>query len=112
MATELAAPCTDILEPHKHADALIRAVCTFAGSLSLFLFVRDIAGGDLIGWIDSQLEATTGSSDADLEAARQEALVGPLREVFGVADKVLTNALITVWLQVRVLPGSPLESIA
>lgn len=65
---------------------------------SLFLFVRDIAGGDLIGWIDSQLEATTGLSDADLEAARQEALIGPLREVFGVADKVLTNAL--SWLMI------------
>jgi hypothetical protein len=65
---------------------------------SLFLFVRDIAGGDLIGWIDSQLEAATDSSDADLEPARQEALIGPLREVFGVADKVLTNALF--WLMI------------
>jgi hypothetical protein len=65
---------------------------------SLFLFVRDIAGGDLIGWIDSQLEAATGSSDADLEPARQEALIGPLRDVFGVADKVLTNAL--SWLMI------------
>lgn len=215
MATELAAPCTELLESHNHADALIRAVCTIAGSLSLldeiddefrhagldqalasgntppifdwlltafsfqgisdqvartymekhgtaswskmeaslrnspscpklqtfrdyggcrydkgsftcaepdhidacpvprphlrngrlnqtayslFLFVRDIAGDDLIGWIDSQLEATTGSSDADLEAAREEALIGPLREVFGVADKVLTNAL--SWLMI------------
>ncbi len=60
---------------------------------SLFLFVRDIAGGDLIGWIDSQLEAAPGSSEADLEPARQEALIDPLRDVFGVADKVLTNAL-------------------
>jgi hypothetical protein len=60
---------------------------------SLFLFVRDIAGGDLIAWIDSQLKAATGSSIADLEAARQEALIGPLRGVFGVADKVLTMAL-------------------
>ncbi len=65
---------------------------------SFFLFVRDIAGGDLIGWIDSQLETVTGTSDADLEAATQEALIGPLREVFGVADKVLTNAL--SWLMI------------
>jgi hypothetical protein len=215
MATELAAPCTELLEPYKHADALIRAVCTVAGSLSLldeiddefrqagldqavgysntppifdwlltafsfqgisdqvarsymekhgtaswskmeaslqrspscrklrtyweyegcrydkgsftcaepdhidacpvprpllrngrlnvlafsfYLFVRDIADGDLVGWIDSQLEAATGPSDADLETARQEALIGPLRGVFGVADKVLTNAL--SWLMI------------
>lgn len=60
---------------------------------SLFLFVRDIMGSDLIGWIDGQLEAATGLSGADLEAARQEALIGPLRNVYGVSDKVLTMAL-------------------
>jgi hypothetical protein len=60
---------------------------------SLFLFVRDIAGGDLIGWIDSQLEGTVGSSGANLESARQEALIGPLRNIYGVSDKVLTMAL-------------------
>ena len=68
---------------------------------SLFLFVRDIAGGDLTGWIDSQLEAATGSSVADLEAARQEALIGPLRGVFGVSDKVLTMALSSLLIGVR-----------
>ena len=68
---------------------------------SLYLFVRDIAGGDLIGWIDSQLEAATGSSDADLEAARQEALIGPLRGVFGVSDKVLTMALSSLLIGAR-----------
>jgi hypothetical protein len=60
---------------------------------SLFLFVRDITGGDLIGWIDGQLETAAGSSAADLQAARQEALIGPLRNVYGVSDKVLTMAL-------------------
>jgi hypothetical protein len=68
---------------------------------SLFLFVRDVAGGDLTGWINSQLEAATGSSDADLEAARQEALIGPLRGVFGVADKVLTMALSSLLMGAR-----------
>lgn len=70
-------------------------------SYSLFLFVRDIMGGNLIGWIDGQLEAATGSSAADLEAARQEALIGPLRGVFGVADKVLTMALSGLLIGVR-----------
>lgn len=68
---------------------------------SLFLFVRDIAGGDLVGWIDSQLEAATASSDADLEAARQEALIGPLRGVYGVSDKVLTMALSSLLIGAR-----------
>lgn len=44
-------------------------------AFSLFLFVRDVAGGDLIGWIDDQLSAP-GTS-----ASRQEALLGPLRNV-------------------------------
>jgi hypothetical protein len=60
---------------------------------SLFLFVRDIAGGNLVDWIDAQLEAAAGSSVAGLNAARQEALIGPLRNVYGVSDKVLCMAL-------------------
>src|SRR5262249_5827541 len=68
---------------------------------SLFLFVRDVAGGDLTGWIDSQLGAATASSEADLEAARQEALIGPLRGVFGVSDKVLTMALSNLLIGAR-----------
>jgi hypothetical protein len=68
---------------------------------SLFLFVRDITGGDLIGWIDSQLEAAAGSPVADLQAARQEALIGPLRNVYGVSDKVLTMALSSLLIGAR-----------
>ena len=68
---------------------------------SLFLFVRDIAGGNLVGWIDSQLEAATGSSVAGLETARQEALIGPLRNVYGVSDKVLTMALSSLLIGAR-----------
>ena len=62
-------------------------------SYSFFLFVRDIAGGDLVGWIDNQLRVASRSPAADLERARQEALIGPLREIFGVSDKLLTMAL-------------------
>jgi hypothetical protein len=60
---------------------------------SLFLLVRDIMGGNLIGWIDAQLQAASGPSTAHLEAARQEALIGPLRHVYGISDKVLCMAL-------------------
>jgi len=68
---------------------------------SLFLFIRDIAGGDLVGWIGSRLENATGSSAADLEGARQEALLGPLRNIYGVSDKVLTMALSTLLIGAR-----------
>jgi hypothetical protein len=68
---------------------------------SLFLFVRDIAESDLIGWIDSRLEAAAGPPSTDLEAARQEALLGPLRNVYGVSDKVLTMALSTLLIGAR-----------
>ena len=69
---------------------------------SLFLFVRDCTGADLIGWIDSQLATATGSSVAGLEAAMQEALIGPLRNIYGVSDKVLTMALSTLLIGARV----------
>jgi hypothetical protein len=68
---------------------------------SLFLFVRDIMGGDLIGWIDGRLEAAAGPSATDLEATRQEALLGPLRNVYGVSDKVLTMALSSLLIGAR-----------
>jgi hypothetical protein len=68
---------------------------------SLFLFVRDPAGGDFIGWIDGQLEAAVGPSATDLEATQQEALLGPLRHIYGVSDKVLTMALSTLLIGVR-----------
>ena len=68
---------------------------------SLFLFVRDITGNDLVGWIDSQLKGAAGSSLAHLEAARQESLIGPLRNVYGVSDKVLTMALSSLLIGTR-----------
>jgi hypothetical protein len=53
---------------------------------SFFLFVRDIAKDDLVTWIDGQLTSSIG-------ADRQDALIGPLRNVYGVSDKILTMSL-------------------
>jgi hypothetical protein len=53
---------------------------------SLFLFIRDVADGDLGAWIDAQLEV------ADSQAMRT-ALLEPLRCIYGVSDKVLNMAL-------------------
>ena len=57
---------------------------------SFFLFVRDVAKSDLIGWIDDRLTmpaATLISPHTDLASERQERLIGPLRNVYGVSDK-------------------------
>jgi hypothetical protein len=60
---------------------------------SLFLFIRDIAGGDLVGWMDNQF-AAVGAPDQPGWAARAgEALLGPLRHIYGVSDKLLTMVL-------------------
>jgi hypothetical protein len=60
---------------------------------SLFLFMRDIANGDFVGWIDRRL------ADADLAAAPdratqlRQAVIEPLAQVYGVSNKVLSMAL-------------------
>src|ERR1700738_1921563 len=60
---------------------------------SLFLFIRDIADGDLIGWIDAQLQAANSPPGPDRLPRMQAALIEPMREVYGVSDKVLAMAL-------------------
>jgi len=58
---------------------------------SLFLFIRDIADGDLVGWIDSRLaEADFGPNRVRQMA---EAIVRPLSGVHGIADKVISMVL-------------------
>ena len=59
---------------------------------SLFLFMRDVADNDFVGWIDSQLSAVNFQAP-DRLAALREAIIGPLRNVYGVSDKVLAMAL-------------------
>ena len=57
---------------------------------SLYLFIRDIAGGDLVSWIDQRLMGSSGKSG---DESAQERLIGPLRHVYGVSDKILTMTL-------------------
>ena len=65
---------------------------------SLFLFIRDIADADLVGWIDRQFQAADDPTSPDRLARLREALIGPLREVYGVSDKVLTMTLSCILL--------------
>ena len=59
---------------------------------SLFLFIRDVADNDFVGWIDAQLSAVNSQTPDRLGTLR-EAIIGPLRNVYGVSDKVLAMAL-------------------
>ena len=65
---------------------------------SLYLFIRDIADGDLIGWIDQGLQAASSPAGPDRLARMRDALIAPLREIYGVSDKVLTMALSSILL--------------
>ncbi len=65
---------------------------------ALYLFIRDIADGDLIGWIDERLKAANNPSGPDRLARMRDAVIAPLRELYGVSDKVLTMALSSVLL--------------
>jgi hypothetical protein len=65
---------------------------------SLYLFIRDIADGDLIGWIDQRLQAANSPAGPDRLARMRNALIAPLREIHGVSDKVLTMALSSILL--------------
>jgi hypothetical protein len=59
---------------------------------SLYFFIRDIARRDLPRWIDDQL-ASANMAGPRSGQLLQEALVTPMRSVFGVSDKVLTMTL-------------------
>ena len=51
----------------------------------LFFFIRDVARGDLVSWIDHRRTAA-GADVADRLAAMRASLVEPLRNVYGVSD--------------------------
>lgn len=59
--------------------------------------MRELADGDFIGWIDRQLGVLV-SQGPDRLAALREAIFGPLRNVYGVADKVLAMAMSSLLL--------------
>ncbi|WP_131194563.1 hypothetical protein [Lichenihabitans psoromatis] len=60
---------------------------------SLFLFVRDVCGGDLVGWIDARLAAADQLEAPNHRARMRQALLEPLTCVYGISFKVLSMAL-------------------
>jgi hypothetical protein len=65
---------------------------------SLFLFIRDIVGGDLIDWIDAQLQAADGPPGPHRLCRMAAAVIAPMREIYGVSDKVLAMSLSSLLL--------------
>jgi len=53
---------------------------------SLSLFIRDLVGGDLIGWIDTQLEAANSPPGPHRLSRMAAALIEPMPEIYGVSD--------------------------
>jgi hypothetical protein len=62
---------------------------------SLYFFVRDIMAGDVGGWIDNQI-ASVEKSSSNYHQLIQDALIEPMRHIFGVSDKILSMALSSI----------------
>ena len=60
---------------------------------SLYLFIRDIADNDLVGWIKAQLTSAAAPVDTNRLSRMRDALLESLRHVYGVSDKALSMAL-------------------
>jgi hypothetical protein len=60
---------------------------------SLYLFIRDVADGDLVAWVDRRLGAAARPSGPGRLTRMRAALIEPLKEVYGVSDKVLMMAM-------------------
>jgi hypothetical protein len=52
-----------------------------------------VADGDLAGWIDDRLDQANNQAPLDPLAQVRTALIEPLRNVYGVADKILAMAM-------------------
>lgn len=66
------------------------------GAYSLFLFIRDVCGGDIAGWIDARLEQSDRPGDPHRAATMSRAILEPMRNIHGVSDKVLSMSLSTL----------------
>lgn len=78
-------------------------------SFALFLLVRDVMDGNIVAWIHHRLAPSHPNS----ERQQRERVIGPLREVIGLADKVISMTLSTLllaapngWKRWRAVGGS------
>ena len=67
-------------------------------AFSLYLFIRDVTDGDLVRWLDRRLQAAAKPAGPGRLARMRMAVLAPLKEVYGVSDKVLMVALSNLFL--------------
>jgi hypothetical protein len=60
---------------------------------SLFLFIRDVADGDFVAWLDSRLALADRSGSNERNAQLRTALLHPLGQICGVSNKVASMVL-------------------
>lgn len=60
---------------------------------SLFLFIRDVMDGKIVDWIDRSLTEASRGPRRDRIHRMRHALIEPLRNIYGVSDKVLNMTL-------------------
>jgi hypothetical protein len=77
---------------------------------SLYLFIRDVADGDLVGWIDDRLGWANDQIGLDPVTKARNALVEPLRNIYGILDKVLSMALSGVLIGAAMLAPTGCKS--
>jgi hypothetical protein len=71
-------------------------------AVGLYLFLRDVCGGDCIGWIDDHLSRSKEPNAAPI--------IDALRHIHGASDKVLSLALVVLLLGGR--PGDAIWQVA
>jgi hypothetical protein len=64
-------------------------------AFSLYFFIRDVAGGDLIRFVDRLIEALPENASP---REVHDGLVPPWKGIFGISDKVVSMALATLLL--------------
>lgn len=64
---------------------------------SLYMFIRDVADGDFVSWVDYQLRPSTLRSLGP-QTHFTGPVVGPLAHVYGISDKVLNMSLASLLL--------------
>ena len=65
---------------------------------SLALYIRDVADGDLVGWIDTRLAAFDLPDAPDRIDRMRAAVIEPLINIFGVSDKVINMSFANLLL--------------
>lgn len=75
-------------------DHPTRKGALIVAAYSLYLFLRDVCGGDFIGWLDDRLAgADPGLHDPDRAVTMGTAVLEALTEVQGIGSKVWSMAL-------------------